>query len=447
MKRILLTMFLFGTLLSASAQVPGYVPTNGLVGWWPFNGNANDESGNGNNGTVNGATLTKDRFGNDKQSYSFSSSNTYISFNKAPFLNPPFSISQWFYLLDTINMYTTIGLGEVGGNALNKLYISPNLNAKGNPSIGTAGANDITSTTNVHIGKVWVNLVVVVNSYSQNGVKFYVNGNLCGANITGGSNNPFPLSNVGFCVGKHHSAPNPNYFSGTIDDIGMWNRALTQTEVDLLYKGCPNLVLEPSNQSNTINSQAQFTALASDTSASYQWQSNASNMGWSNVPSNSFYSGVTSKKLTVNNINVKNHEQLFRVITTKNTCKDTSLVALLYVNDTCITNVYDTIVTSTTDTLYIKVNTSSLSNPVYNTIKVYPNPSSTQVIIDNGNYSSMGTYTAKIVNALGQQVFQSLITQQQFVIDANTMGGAGIYTLYITDGNNKVIGVKKIVLQ
>jgi hypothetical protein len=35
------------------AQVPSYVPTNGLVGWWPFNGNANDESGNGNNGTVN----------------------------------------------------------------------------------------------------------------------------------------------------------------------------------------------------------------------------------------------------------------------------------------------------------------------------------------------------------------------------------------------------------
>ena len=112
---------------------------------------------------------------------------------------------------------------------------------------------------------------------------------------------------------------------------------------------------------------------------------------------------------------------------------------MLTVNDTCIT--------STTDTLYIKVNTSSLSNPVYNTVKVYPNPSSTQVIIDNGNYSTMGTYTAKIVNTAGQQVFQSLINQQQFVIDAKTIGGAGVYTLYITDANNKVVGVKKIVLQ
>ena len=162
-------------------------------------------------------------------------------------------------------------------------------------------------------------------------------------------------------------------------------------------------------------------------------------MGWANVPTSSFYSGVTSKKLTVNNIQVNNHKQLFRVIATKNTCKDTSVVAMLTVNDTCIT--------STTDTLYIKVNTSSLSNPVYNTVKVYPNTSSTQVIIDNGNYNTMGSYTAKIVNSIGQQVFQSVINQQQFVIDAKTMGGAGVYTLYITDANNKVVGTKKIVLQ
>ena len=96
-----------------------------------------------------------------------------------------------------------------------------------------------------------------------------------------------------------------------------------------------------------------------------------------------------------------------------------------------ITYVYDTIVTSTIDTLYIKVNASSLNNPVYNTIKVCPNPTSTKVIIDNGNYSTMGSYSAKIVNTAGQQVFQSLINQQQFLIDAKTMGGAGVlYTLY-----------------
>ncbi|MFM8432121.1 MAG: hypothetical protein ACKOA1_04920, partial [Bacteroidota bacterium] len=77
-KLVLLGVFtLFSIVLTA--QIPGYVPTNGLVGWWPFNGNANDESGNGNNGTVNGATLSSDRFGNSNSCYSFNrSTDNYI---------------------------------------------------------------------------------------------------------------------------------------------------------------------------------------------------------------------------------------------------------------------------------------------------------------------------------------------------------------------------------
>jgi hypothetical protein len=57
----LMTMSVGMIFPTIAQNVPAYVPTNGLVGWWPFNGNANDESGNGNHGTVNGATLTADR--------------------------------------------------------------------------------------------------------------------------------------------------------------------------------------------------------------------------------------------------------------------------------------------------------------------------------------------------------------------------------------------------
>ena len=59
------TLLLFGAIalsLNSFSQVPTYVPTNGLVGWWGFNGNANDESVNGNDGVNSGATLTTDRF-------------------------------------------------------------------------------------------------------------------------------------------------------------------------------------------------------------------------------------------------------------------------------------------------------------------------------------------------------------------------------------------------
>jgi hypothetical protein len=57
MKKVMFTAFALGLCLTANvmAQVPNYVPTNRLVGWWPFNGNANDESAKGNNGSLNGA--------------------------------------------------------------------------------------------------------------------------------------------------------------------------------------------------------------------------------------------------------------------------------------------------------------------------------------------------------------------------------------------------------
>ncbi len=70
-----ITIILVFTTTSLFSQVPSYVPTNGLVGWWPFTGNANDESGNGNNGTVNGTTLTTDRNGNSSNAYNFNVNN------------------------------------------------------------------------------------------------------------------------------------------------------------------------------------------------------------------------------------------------------------------------------------------------------------------------------------------------------------------------------------
>ena len=74
MKNMFLTtvaVFAFTAMIMAQSTVPSYVPSNGLVGWWPFNANANDESGKGNNGTVTNATITTDRFGVANSAYSF----------------------------------------------------------------------------------------------------------------------------------------------------------------------------------------------------------------------------------------------------------------------------------------------------------------------------------------------------------------------------------------
>ena len=78
-----ITFLLIFTASVLFSQVPNYVPSSGLLGWWPFNGNANDESGNGNNGLVNGnLQLTTDRLGSANEAYLWQSpnfnSNDYI---------------------------------------------------------------------------------------------------------------------------------------------------------------------------------------------------------------------------------------------------------------------------------------------------------------------------------------------------------------------------------
>ena len=100
MKNLILFVTLsFFCLVSnlAPAQLPGYVPSDSLLGWWPFSGNANDISINANHGTVNGAQLVSDRFGIESSAYDFSNPEDNIlvsAINQASF-GGDFTISAW----------------------------------------------------------------------------------------------------------------------------------------------------------------------------------------------------------------------------------------------------------------------------------------------------------------------------------------------------------------
>ena len=99
MKKVLLSVLTLLTISgnSIAQNLPSYLPANGLVGWWPFNGNANDESGNNNNGTVNGATLSTDRFGNVGSAYDFDS-GSLISIPNSNSLNPAsITMNAWVF--------------------------------------------------------------------------------------------------------------------------------------------------------------------------------------------------------------------------------------------------------------------------------------------------------------------------------------------------------------
>jgi hypothetical protein len=176
-----------------------------------------------------------------------------------------------------------------------------------------------------------------------------------------------------------------------------------------------------------------------------QWQSNPSNVGWVNLANNTQYNGVTNDTLVVSNLQLSNHNQPFRVLA----CGDTSNVASIQIADTCITNItiYDTLLTTVTDTLIINTTLSLPAPNNENTILIYPNPASDHITIDNGNYVAMAGYTIKIENNAGQQVFQSAVNQPQFYIDLSTWSGNGLYFVHLIDPQNNTVTVRKIVLQ
>ena len=457
MKRCLLSALAVGLCLSANvmAQVPSYVPTNGLVGWWPFNGNANDESGNGNNGTVNGATLTADRFGNSNAAHSFSP-NSYIEvLDVAQFdfaLQNQMSISFWMKAtiannpstIDRIpiSKQTGVGVSQLGWNT----YIENTANYLGmvvkNGSTGTQGYYGVSNLE--HLDGNWH----LFSSTFNNGLcSIYIDNILINTSITSGVIIGDNSGNLRF--GQVEWASFYAY-TGQLDDIGIWNRVLTECEIQDLYNAQINsvagsIIISP--QPASIGSNINLSTATNSTNV--QWQSNPSNFGWQNIPSNLTYSDGTTNTLTVNNVQLANHNQPFRVIASAGNCSDTSNVATIQIADTCITNVtvYDTLLTTVTDTLIINTTLGLPSPNNENTILIYPNPASDHITIDNGNYTAMAGYTIKIENNAGQQVFQSLINQAQFYVDLSTWSGNGLYFVHLIDAQGNTVTVRKIVLQ
>lgn len=244
MKKNLLTYVFVLTFLNAFSQtIPSYVPTNGLMAYYPFNGNANDESGNGNNGIVNGAILNSDRFGNANTAYNFNGISDYITVSNSPTLNSPSkTVSVWVnFAVEPTNL-TSGAMALIGkwyqitncNSTLNDAFVLT-LGKTNNQSKFIAATNlysqSTLSSNNQLITNSWYNIVFTHDAVS--GGKIYVNGLLISSNNLGGNicsnQNNLTIgadSNQGVLY---------RFFNGKIDDIGIWNRALTQEEITNLY--------------------------------------------------------------------------------------------------------------------------------------------------------------------------------------------------------------------
>ena len=146
--------------------INSYAQGNGPVAHYPFNGNANDESGNGNDGTVNGATLTTDRFGNENSAYSFDGIDDYIQIAHHDDLNGPSEITLYAWIKTNTHPGTVLSKGGPGNDWEYVLRIwagSPNFMAyQPDQSVFMGSTTGLTVADNN-----WHNIVGTISSDEQ----------------------------------------------------------------------------------------------------------------------------------------------------------------------------------------------------------------------------------------------------------------------------------------
>ena len=395
--------------ITIAQTVPFYVPTSGLVGWWPFNGNANDESGNGNNGTINGGvTLTTDRFNNLNSAYSFDGNADYINCGNTPSVNMTGSltISAWLYASDLTDARGVVTKSPIGNSyaLVVGAYNISNLNFLG------LNTGYLVPTFS------WVHVVSVFDATSQT-IRLYNNGVLYGTQSV--PFNSIGTSSDNLCLGTHRPTFTPNWsWSGTLDDIGIWNRALNQQEIAYLYNSCQlSVSTQPINQSVNISNNAQFTTASSDPFATYQWQTDLG-VGFQNLNNVGQYSGTANDTLTITNTTLSNNNQPFRCIMSSGSCSDTSNVAILTVNNNVGINEF------TQDNLF----------------SVYPNPAHSQINVKADAKLLGSVYT--IYDNTGKVVLSGKINSENTVIELGNLSG-GIYLFSVGENMKQTFKVIK----
>lgn len=240
MKKTNIIIWVILTVLVTASEAPADL-LDGLEAYYPFNGDANDATGNGHDGTVyGGALLTTNRFGGINGAYRFDGTNDYIAITNTSdfeFSGSSFSIAAWIQVTennpgldsfihlgnqdDTSRFSIGKGRGSWTGSQIYAQFDDGSQCQVLATSFGT------TLPTNT-----WIHVAAAVND-STGQLRLYVNGTLQGTatliNFDFGSPSPAKLV---FATGPQGS----NYLSGVLDEICIYDRALSASEVTSLYQ-------------------------------------------------------------------------------------------------------------------------------------------------------------------------------------------------------------------
>lgn len=209
-------------------------PLEGLIAYYPFNRNAVDASGNLNNGIVEGATLTLDRFGNPNAAYHFSGGASILIPELFQDTCTSFTFAVWV-MKDTVDQNNHEILFKSGNQGAAALGITG-----GNLGFGVLLGNNAYNWNSVNIQDTLKSktFYFIVGRYQRaKKVELLLNGTLM-ASLTP---QDLPMhsdskhSDVTSAIGTVPFFPTPYYWVGAIDDIRVYTRFLTDDEVQLLY--------------------------------------------------------------------------------------------------------------------------------------------------------------------------------------------------------------------
>jgi len=222
-------------IVALSINAFSQIPTNGLVGYWPFSGNANDASGNGNNGVVSGATLTNDRFGNPNSAYSFNGLTNIIKvsgLSSAMHLNAysgSFSVVLW---VKASTQTTSSRIFEHDDNNSGWPF---SFMVSGTPYTSVAlnsydGTNNPMATVTNVLDNNWHMVTMIVNHTTDSLYGFL--DNTLQAQILNTLTSGNSLSDT-LSIGNRRNLNRG--LNGLIDDIRVYNRVLSKNEVNIIY--------------------------------------------------------------------------------------------------------------------------------------------------------------------------------------------------------------------
>jgi len=395
MRSKLILLFVFSLSLFG---IKGQISSNGLVLYLPLNGNVNDSSSFANNGVNHGSTPATDRFGRSKKAMYFNGTSRIEIPNSVSLnLTTNRTLSCWVYIPSNVtqNWYSTLlgkpeplysstyllHLDEYSAYSNQYRYKFESLFASGYTHYQVFSKQLYTDYKNS-----WLHLAVTYDTISGYS-KIYFNGTISDSTYIGrkiANSSTLPLY-IG--CGETTSGSYQTFFNGYMDEVRLYNRAISKNEVYNMYmEGLCS------------------TSIKNDTTTYYIYTESFKSLS----PQYQLIKTDNLKTKVGNCDSIINHYAKFE-----------------YAKVTGITSASDT----------------------QNKLKIYPNPAKDYVTITFGDYTKTNGYFMVIRDVIGKSVYSAPIIHESTNLGVKEWSGSGLYIVQLFDKQNNLIETQKVIVR